>query len=240
MRSENENLSYGDYLKQHRLEKNVSLETVSQNTKISKYILESLEQQKKDQLPADLYVKNFIRLFAREVDADEKEAVRLYTTESESRKDVFPGKPRKGLGKKLLWVLGILIGLAIGFYTVFISGDSSKEPKTQLPEPEAVLEASPPSAQTALPDIQNTAEAANPAKKWLLEIRAVEKTWMKVMVDGRSPLEYMLEADEEIRLEADREFDLMVANPGSLISTLNGRPVTFSGRSGQVVSLKIP
>ena len=39
--------------------------------------------------------------------------------------------------------------------------------------------------------------------KWLLHAKAIEKTWMKVIVDGQSPIEYMLDVNEEINLEAE-------------------------------------
>lgn len=55
----------GDYLKQKRLDKNFSLEKLSQKTKISVNILKSLEANDYDHLPSAAYIKGFVSSYAK-------------------------------------------------------------------------------------------------------------------------------------------------------------------------------
>ena len=55
----------GDYLKQKRLDKNYSLEKLSQKTKISVNILKSLEANDYGHLPSAAYIKGFVSSYAK-------------------------------------------------------------------------------------------------------------------------------------------------------------------------------
>jgi cytoskeleton protein RodZ len=55
----------GDYLKQKRLDKNFSLEKLSQKTKISVNILKSLEANDYDHLPSAAYIKGFVTSYVK-------------------------------------------------------------------------------------------------------------------------------------------------------------------------------
>jgi cytoskeleton protein RodZ len=55
----------GDYLKQKRLDKNYSLEKLSQKTKISVNILKSLEANDYDHLPSAAYIKGFVTSYVK-------------------------------------------------------------------------------------------------------------------------------------------------------------------------------
>lgn len=55
----------GDYLKQKRLDKNFSLEKLSQKTKISVNILKSLEANDLDHLPSAAYIKGFVTSYVK-------------------------------------------------------------------------------------------------------------------------------------------------------------------------------
>jgi cytoskeleton protein RodZ len=55
----------GDYLKQKRLDKNYSLEKLSQKTKISINILKSLENNDYEHLPSAAYIKGFVISYAK-------------------------------------------------------------------------------------------------------------------------------------------------------------------------------
>jgi cytoskeletal protein RodZ len=55
----------GDYLKQKRLDRNFSLEKLSQKTKISVNILKSLEANDFDHLPSAAYIKGFVTSYVK-------------------------------------------------------------------------------------------------------------------------------------------------------------------------------
>ena len=71
-------LSFGLHLQTLRMQKGISLETVSRETRISLDILRALEQEDYTSLPAEVYVKGFLRAYARTVGADGDALVQHY------------------------------------------------------------------------------------------------------------------------------------------------------------------
>ena len=65
----------GDYLKQKRLDKNFSLEKLSQKTKISVNILKSLEANDFENLPSAAYIKGFVTSYVKVLGLPLSEAI---------------------------------------------------------------------------------------------------------------------------------------------------------------------
>ena len=78
MKTDHDSLSFGRYLQAIRLGKKISLEKVSAETRIGLATLLMIEQENIDGLPAEVFVKGFLRSFADAVGADGDEAVRRY------------------------------------------------------------------------------------------------------------------------------------------------------------------
>src|SRR5689334_18094325 len=66
------------WLRAGRAHRGMSLEDVAKVTKIQPRILERLEAGRFDGLPAEVFVRGFVRSFARCVGLDEDEALRRY------------------------------------------------------------------------------------------------------------------------------------------------------------------
>src|ERR1043166_5022571 len=66
------------WLRGGRVQRNLSIDDVARITKIQARILEKLEAGRIDGLPADVFVRGFVRSFARCVGLDEGEALRRY------------------------------------------------------------------------------------------------------------------------------------------------------------------
>lgn len=60
----------GDWLQRERIRREVSLESIRDETKISVRYLQALEEGRFDMLPDDPYVKGFIRSYARAIGCD--------------------------------------------------------------------------------------------------------------------------------------------------------------------------
>ncbi|MBA2403882.1 MAG: helix-turn-helix domain-containing protein [Bdellovibrionales bacterium] len=65
----------GDFLKQKRLDKNYSLEKLSQKTKISVNILKSLEANDYEHLPSAAYIKGFVSSYAKVLGLSSEETI---------------------------------------------------------------------------------------------------------------------------------------------------------------------
>lgn len=112
----------GDYLREQRLEKGLSLKDVSLQTKIAETYLLALEQGAYDRLPAETYLKGFLASYADVLALPDGEILRMYQAECPE-----PVKPllefpaalpasrslNSSLVKKLTCVILLLLVLAV-------------------------------------------------------------------------------------------------------------------------------
>ncbi|HRY82417.1 MAG TPA: DUF4115 domain-containing protein [Candidatus Moranbacteria bacterium] len=91
-------LTLGEKLKKLRSDKRTSIVEASKFTKIQPAYLEYLEEGIWEKLPADVYVKGFLRSYADFLGVDEKILIRLYEREKEIRENLKKNK-KKDLGK---------------------------------------------------------------------------------------------------------------------------------------------
>jgi transcriptional regulator with XRE-family HTH domain len=237
--------SFGRYLQAIRLEKKISLEKVSAQTRIGRANLLMIEQEDVEGLPAEVFVKGFLRSFAGAIGADGDEAVRRYETRLNVAQKIavsedFIGKSAPRLWWKLLLsvvLLGGIIGIsifAVAFFSSHPDKDISNERKT-------------PSEQSQPADSQKPGEADAGSKaaragadKLRLKVTAVESTWLKIIVDETESSEHTLTTGEKLELEAASGFNLLIGNAAGLQITLDDKPVTLQGGSGQVVTINLP
>ena len=246
MESDKESLSFGRYLQTIRLEKKISLEQVAQQTRIGVGNLLLIEQENHEQLPAQVYVKGFLRSYAKAVGGDGDEVIRRY----ESCLDVVqkisdPESASKGIGRgiwrKFLISLVLLIGIigsslfAVFFFRQAPDADNPPEQNTAAEKEQAV------DTQAAQQGLDSdTKPVKSVPEKWLLHVAAVEETWLKIIMDEKGSNEYHLNSGDELELEAVTGFNLLIGNAGGIKLTLNDKPVPISGKSGEVVTIELP
>ena len=67
-------------------------------------------------------------------------------------------------------------------------------------------------------------------------IRALEKTWFRVIADRSDTTEYLLQKGERIELKADSTLQFLVGNAAGLDFTINHVPTGVLGRSNEIIS----
>lgn len=87
-------LTLGERLKRLRSDRRISLLEVSRSTQVQMKYLECLEVGDYDSLPADVYVKGFLKNFADFLGVDDKALIRLFEKEKGIRKNLEKGKGR--------------------------------------------------------------------------------------------------------------------------------------------------
>ena len=313
MDNESVGVSFGAYLKTIRMQKGISLREVSEETRIGEEMLTNLENEDHERLPADVFVKGFLRAYAKAIGASGDEAIRLYNMDrntlghpsrAEGKAEVMHSRSGFKFWFTILLALIILCGI-IGVSIFFQNGDKAKETppaiekKTENPPAEEkpvketsenilqeddnellaegegqVAEETP--EEVELPDIpeeiaQQKKTADSPYDKvektdaktetkeskvvsepktngktetadarHRLYLEAVEETWLKVIIDEKDPLEYLLEPGDSLDLTAKTGFNILIGNAGGVKMTYNGEPYHISGKSGQVVTAQIP
>ncbi len=108
----------GSLLKREREKRGLSLDQLSQITRLRKHYLEALEDEKWDDLPSPVYVKGFIRSFAQGLGIDAKEAISLYEhivpAEEEIPKSLKVLKEPKS--KVAYFIIPLIAVLVFGIY----------------------------------------------------------------------------------------------------------------------------
>ncbi len=246
MESDKGPLSFGLYLQARRLEKKISLEQVSQQTRIGLGNLLLIEQEDHERLPAEVYVKGFLRSYAKAVGADGDEVIRRYKSSPDvvqkiSESESSSKKMAPGIWWKLLVSLGLLI-LIIGssiFAVIFLR--QAPDANIQLEQKTAAEKEKAVDTQAEKQGLDTDSKPAEAVPdKLLLHVIAVEDTWLKVIMDEKGSTEYNLNSGDQIELEAATGFNLLIGNAGGIKMTLNDKPVSIPGKSGEVVTIELP
>lgn len=248
MNSKSTSLSFGGYLQSIRLDKGISLEEVSKETRIRLDNLLLIEKEDHENLPAKIFVKGFLRAYAKAIGADDKEALRRYEERYKSYQKVIHSEAaliqlRAGVWSNMRFVLGIIFCLIVlsvyGALTISNSSFIDKKTSHQMTKAKPVygdqaVGSSNADASVVLknPDGQQ--------EKLLLKVTAVKDTWMKVIVDGQSPEKFNLSAGDRLEFEAFSGFNLLVGDATGVNLLLNNKPYEITGEIDQAVNIQIP
>jgi cytoskeleton protein RodZ len=245
MKTEKESFSFGRYLQSMRLEKKINLEKISEETRIAISNLRLIEKEDLQALPDEVFVKGFLRSYARAIGADGDEAVKLY----EARLNMISRlaaagsfSPRSSLFAWRNLILSIIVILAVIVLTLYgVSYFQGRMSEPEIAEAPAGSEHSKavPSRQETDSSVKKGA-APKPLEKLVLHITAVDDTWIKVIVDNKDSKEYNLMSGEKLVMEASTGFNLLIGNAGGLKMEFNGKPIKISGKVGEVVNIQLP
>lgn len=119
--------AFGDRLRREREMRGITLDEISESTKISRRHLEALESEHFDQLPGGVFNKGFVRAYAHFLGIDEDQAVSDYSAASNEQpepEDKFPleihAEPDRDLNPRrsflpLVFAAAALIGILVGY-----------------------------------------------------------------------------------------------------------------------------
>lgn len=115
-------LTLGERIGKLRSEKRIALGEVSKSTKIQVKYLEYLENGQYGKLPADVYVRGFLRSYAQYLGVDENYLIKLYDREKEIHNNIKKEEPgiKKNLRpmkfSRLVFTPKILVAVLIVFF----------------------------------------------------------------------------------------------------------------------------
>lgn len=248
MITNNTSLSFGGYLQTIRLEKGISLEDVSKETRIRVDNLLLIEEEDHAKLPAPIFVKGFLRAYARVIGADEKEAVRRYenryhTYQKIVSPEVHLSRLGAGVWSNFRLALGVIFCLmVISIYALSTLDEKSSRrasvgyPRVHKEESSGVPAAEP--GHTAIPQASTSTEEKE--KKLLLKVITVKETWIKVIVDGQQPETFNLSAGDRLEFEAFSGFNILLGDATAVNLILNNQSYPVEGDVGEAVNIQIP
>lgn len=166
--------AFGDRLRREREMRGITLDEITESTKISRRHLEALEGEHFDQLPGGVFNKGFVRAYARFLGIDGDQAVADYAAASNEQpdpEDKFPleihEEPKRHLNRRpsrlpLVFAIAALAGVLVGYMFWAKSRPHVAESpavSTQPAPPAAAMTA------TIAPPVKDSAPVAEPAEQ---------------------------------------------------------------------------
>jgi transcriptional regulator with XRE-family HTH domain len=226
--------SLGKYLKRERENRKISLKEVSKQIKVREPFLRAVEEDRRDLLPSVTYVKGFLSAYAKYLGLDPNEVILRYEAESKGEPIIRPeALPEKRIlwNPKYLWMIGGVI--IVGFIVLYLLLSPSQQPVVPLPpKPEAKK----PIPQAPPPPVSEKPSALG-EKGISLGVKAVERTWVAIQIDGQPVREATFQPGESFTYRAAKRIEVVVGNAGGLDMTFNERRLEKIGESGEVVTV---
>jgi transcriptional regulator with XRE-family HTH domain len=248
-------------LREAREQRGISVEELSRRTKIGVSTLHALERGQTDRLPGGIFVRGFLRAYAREVGLDSEDIVRRYLAQVEPPSDAAPAVTPETPPSRQVWqeyiIRGIglfdqrplptwmlIVGAAIVIGMGYVAVRGSRTPEL-LEQP--VAQHSPPPALAVAADAeigtsgrQDVAASADQVGRVVrLEILTSGPCWIAANADGQTVVYRLMLAGERHVIEARDRIVLRVGDPASFTYRINDMPGRPLGPPGQPVTIHI-
>jgi cytoskeletal protein RodZ len=213
----------GTSLREARLRQGLDFPELEQTTKIRGKYLRALEDEQFDLLPAQTYVKGFLRSYADFLGLDGQ----LYVDEYNSRyvvgEDDAPFRARRAAPRArsprvqsrvvLLTLLGIAIVTAL-VIVAWTRGNPQQQNVPGLTSPSTTKPAAAP------------ARPRTPTRVRLVVRASLGSSWLRVQRGSRVLFQNWLDLNE-VRVFTGRSLRVEARTPAALVLRLNGKKVTF-------------
>lgn len=285
----------GSLLSSERELRGLSIDQVAQITRLRVSVIEALENEEWDKLPALVFVKGFVRSYAKALGFDDKGISELYRKiqgvgEEQPRPLIEPARSNKRpvFLVLLLLILGaVVLALWTGYpnmapdrETVVSPPATREEPeqKKDLPAPEKegsglsgvpsippvepaaaprdlpardlaasvqtdtarAKEAVPAASPAVPPPVAPAADDTQPSDGLVLKASVTSRTWLRILIDGQEPKEYIFQTGARPQWKAKEGFDIIIGNAAGIEFEFNGEQIKNLGTLGQVVKLRLP
>lgn len=252
----------GDILKEARSKRQVTLEEVHSKIKIHPRVLQLLEEGKFEKLPSPLFAKSFLKSYAEFLEINPEELLQEFEKAPSKEPDqvIFIRTADERVQKPLLHeIRGVLFwitaALAIGIGLYYGWGWAQTQFKEiSFLKPKASVSVVAPKQNTKQNQKPKTPAEAPKSKEWLrsagqgnypainrktpleLKLKAVDKVWLRVTVDGKVLFQSILEKGAVETWKAKQSIEIWTGNSSNMALTLNNY---FLGSPGKGVIKKL-
>ncbi|MEW5899394.1 MAG: RodZ domain-containing protein [Bacillota bacterium] len=245
-------MGIGETFKQVRKERGLSLEEIAEKTKIRRRYLEAIEEENFGLLPGRVYVKGFLRNYAKFLGLNPEPLVALYEERYPGEQPAavaaeVPPKKEKivhSRRKPLIYVFlaAVLCLAAFGLYAWQAGALFSQAPDDVRAPGNADGRDLPgqvyaPPDQPASPPVSPVLEDNAPPRGVSLVLDVVQDScWMRVVVDGETKFEGELTARQSRSFSGKERIKVKLGNAGAVQVQVNGRNLGYLGGRGEVVN----
>jgi hypothetical protein len=241
--------TFGEHLRREREMRGVSLDEISQATRIGLRFLEALENERWQELPGGVFNRGFIRSIARHLGLDEEAFVAEYAQETHDPPQMAewrtaeidrPAPPRKSGGRVVAWlaVLLLLAGAGAGGWWGWMQyGNTLMSWKQAPPAPPRPSPPAAPAGDAAAYSASGgnlASSVAGPGAREpeVLELRVEvsRATEVSVTADGKSLFQGRMARGESRTFKALDRFEVSAKNSFALVLELNGQSMPPVGQ----------
>ena len=225
----------GEEFRSAREARGLTLSDVAEQIHIRSVYLNAIENEDWTAIGAPVYVRGFLRTYARFLGLDAEAAVASFNRSVPAERTVATssmvvGEERARNGPSVWVLLGTAVAVVlvafVGYeYWMYVQGSgasSTVATATGSPSPAPDTRLSP--APIA---------AATPAPHHQLAIRLTQRSWLRVTVDGTTRLEGIYPAGTT-RTFTGSVADVRAGNAGGVVTMVNGRATPRLGKDGVV------
>lgn len=243
-------MDVGTTLRIARERRDLTIAQLASTTKIPATVLQAIDDNAFDRVPGGIFVRGFIRTYAREVGLDPEDMVAQFRAETAETLPVgaavdataveaideeighLPIDPDVS-GSRPGWGYALIVAaLVVGIVSFNRSNDADPRPASTIvadasTQPDAVA------ASAAEPNAIATSGGG-----LHFEIQARGECWIRAIADGKTIVERLLLPGERITADAQHDLVLRVGDPAALTYTINGRPGSALGAPGMPVTVR--
>ena len=251
-------MDVGLELRQARERRGLSLQQISDTTKISLRVLQAIETSAESRLPAIVFTKSFVKTYATLVGLDPVDTARRYLeqlaptpppetpeTARESIRDtpLQPEPPIRRIARVLTGRFGTATVLLVTAVTALAllarNYRTATQDTTRKPAPAPVSAAGLVPAVAHQTEPVGTSGTTHEPDVLHLAIAPTGPCWVQATVDGQAVLAKLLAAGERREVDARGDLTLRVGDPSTFTFTINGAPARISAAPGQAVTVRI-
>ncbi|HEY0797840.1 MAG TPA: RodZ domain-containing protein [Candidatus Baltobacteraceae bacterium] len=233
----------GEELRAARESRHLTISDVSDQIHIRSLYLQAIEEENWASIAAPVYVRGFVRTYARFLGLNPEEAVAQYNGAAPAEtKTEAPAKPsylheRRGPS---LWLIGagvvaVLLVLFVG-YNYYQLQKSTQAAIIAEGTPIPTLAPSTPQGGGAGPAIAiaPVTHEMHPMPGRGLGVRLDDRSWLRVIVDGSNEMEGVFDAGTE-RVFQGKSASVRAGNAGGVDISVNGHDLGKLGANGDVI-----
>ena len=227
----------------------MTVEDISERTKIKVPFLQAIERGEFERLPGEFFTRAFLRTYARELHLPADEVIAAYDAQSVRAAAAVPTPPvtvdrqppshvrfdEPSLAFRSPRRAWPTVAVTAVVLAVLWAANRSAPETAGAPQPVGTAGVV---AAAAPPDAGKIPVAAAP-QTLTIEIRPARVMWVAAAADGKRVLYRLLEPGETVKLEASNSFWFRMGDAGAFEYSVNGVPGKPLGASGEVREVEI-
>lgn len=238
----------GTHLQQMRVAHNISLDTVSQQTRISQRLLKAIEGGDGAELPEAFYIQALVKKYAQTLGVQDvnftvesDNSATVTSTAHQHRRQYWFNFQLRSLHLYLLYILLVIVSVT-GITTLVerpivinqASGNNPETPILSSASQESKTTAQANQSKAAPQLISQSISSSNTAETVSVGIDLQERCWLKVMVDGEVAFEGILPEGTQRQWSGKKEVTVRAGNAGGVVISFNNQQQQVLGAPGQV------